>query len=97
MIFLKKQHEKGLSWLITIFIFRQLDINLHLGPDHIQFNCILNFIKPNCRPKLFFIYCITEEMVLEELMVPHISTFLKKITEFHNIIFRHNSAINKHI
>ena len=29
MIFLKKQHEKGLSWLITIFILRQLDINLH--------------------------------------------------------------------
>ena len=80
MIFLKKQHEKGLSWLITIFIFRQLDINLHLGPDHIQFNCILNFIKPNCRPKCIFIYCITEEIVLEELMVPHISTFLK-ITE----------------
>ena len=73
MIFLKKQHEKGLSWLITIFIFRQLDINLHLGPDHIQFNCILNFIKPNCRPKCIFIYCITEEIVLEELMVPHIT------------------------
>ena len=35
---------------------------------------------------MFFIYCITEEMALEELMVPDISTFLKKLLNRKQII-----------